>query len=362
MSETKRKIYVDRLRSFTILLLFPVHTLMIRNDFGTRFYVWLGGDRLASALITVINPWFMPLLFVLAGISARHSLEKRSPREFIRGRTVKLLIPFLFGIVFLVPFQTLFARRFFDGYEGGILENLRYFFTHLTDFSGYDGAYTPGHLWFILFLYLISLLSLPLLRRLPYEKISKKAEALPFPAFFLFVLPIGIFYYLGNFGTFSLGKSFVLYLLGFCVFSNESVIDCLARRVGLLAFLFAGGALLQFCLYFFFAYYGDWWVHLFGWTAILFLLAFGKRFLNRQTRLTAPFSRVSYPIYLLHQSILVGIAFYLSRYTESFPVLALVTCFGSLLLTFAAYFILRKIPLIRIGIGIAGKPLRKELF
>lgn len=359
MTEPPRKIYVDRLRSLAILLLFPVHALMIWNDFGTRFYVWLGGDRLASTVITVINPWFMPLLFVLAGISARHSLEKRTPRQFIRGRTVKLLIPFLFGTVFLVPFQTLCARRFFDGYEGGILENIGYFFSHLTDFSGYDGAYTPGHLWFILFLYLISLLSLPVFRLLPYEKIAKKAESLPLPAMFLFVLPIGIFYYLGNFGVFSIGKSFVLYLLGFYVFSNEAVIDRLVRNLKLLTFLCAGGALLQFCLYFFFAFYGDWWVHLFGWTAILFLLAFGKKFLNRRTRLTDPFSRASYPIYLLHQSILVGIAFTLSRYTESFLLLALVTCFGSFLLTLAAYCILRKIPLIRIGIGVTGSRSKK---
>lgn len=359
MTDTPRKIYVDRLRSFTILLLFPVHTLMIWNDFGTRFYVWLGEDRLASTLITVINPWFMPLLFVLAGISARHSLEKRTPRQFIRGRIVKLLIPFLFGSIFLVPFQTLCARRFFDGYEGGILENIRYFFSHLTDFSGYDGAYTPGHLWFILFLYLISLLSLPVFRLLPYEKMKKKAETLPLPAMFLFVLPIGLFYYLGNFGVFSIGKSLVLYLLGFYIFSNEAVIERLVRNVKLLGFLCAGGALLQFLLYFFFAFYGDWWVHLFGWTAILFLLAFGKKFLNRQTKFTDSFSHASYPIYLLHQSILVGIAFALSRYTESFLVIALVTCFGSFLLTLAAYCILRKIPLIRIGIGIAGKPIRK---
>lgn len=356
MTATPRKIYVDRLRSLTILLLFPVHTLMIWNDFGTGFYVHLGGDRLASTVITVINPWFMPLLFLLAGISARHSLEKRTTRQFIRGRTVKLLIPFLFGTVFLVPFQTLCARRFFDGYAGGILENIRYFFSHLTDFSGYDGAFTPGHLWFILFLYWISLLSLPVFRLLPYEKIAKKAEALPLPAMFLFVLPIGLFYYLGNFGVFSIGKSLVLYLLGYYIFSSEAVINRLVRNVKLLGFLCAGGAILQFCLYFFFAFYGDWWVHLYGWTVILFLLAFGKKFLDRRTRFTDPFSRASYPVYLLHQSILVGIAFLLSRYTERFLVLAPVTCFGSFFLTLAAYFILRKIPLLRIGVGIGGKP------
>ena len=65
-----RKYYLDNLRSFTILLLFPVHTFMIWNDFGLKFYVWGGDNRIISTLIVLINPWFMPLLFVIAGVSA----------------------------------------------------------------------------------------------------------------------------------------------------------------------------------------------------------------------------------------------------------------------------------------------------
>lgn len=141
-----RKHYIDNLRSLTILLLFPVHTFMIWNDFGSRFYIWAGGDRLLSTLIVLVNPWFMPLLFVLAGMSARYALERRAVKEFIIQRLQKLLIPFVFGMIFLVPFQTLYARKYFDHYEGGIWDNLGYFFTHLTDFSGYDGGFTPGHL------------------------------------------------------------------------------------------------------------------------------------------------------------------------------------------------------------------------
>lgn len=111
---------------------------------------------------------------------------------------------------------------------------------------------------------------------------------------------------------------------------------------------------MQFCLYFFFAFYGDWWVHLYGWVSILFLLAFGKTYLNRRTKWSEAFRRASYPVYLLHQSILVGIAFYLSQRTQSFPIVAFLTCFGSFALSLAAYHIIRRIPLLRIGIGIGG--------
>lgn len=89
-----RKHYIDNLRSLAILLLFPVHTFMIWSDFGSRFYIWEGESRLLSTLIVLVNPWFMPLLFVLAGISARHALEKRTKKEFILERLRKLLLPF----------------------------------------------------------------------------------------------------------------------------------------------------------------------------------------------------------------------------------------------------------------------------
>lgn len=63
-----RKHYIDNLRNLTILLLFPVHTFMIWNNFGSRFYIWQGECKILSTLIVLVNPWFMPILFVLAGI------------------------------------------------------------------------------------------------------------------------------------------------------------------------------------------------------------------------------------------------------------------------------------------------------
>ena len=80
-----------------------------------------------STLIVLVNPWFMPLLFALAGVSARYALLKRSKKEFIIERIKKLLIPFVFGLVILVPFQALYAREFFNNYGGGILEHWKKF-------------------------------------------------------------------------------------------------------------------------------------------------------------------------------------------------------------------------------------------
>lgn len=308
-----RKYYIDNLRNMTILLLFPVHTFMIWNNFGSGFYIWQEENRLLSTCIVLVNPWFMPILFVLAGMSARYALEIRTPSQFIRQRVCKLLLPFIAGIIVLVPFQTLYARKYFDGYRGDFFDNWRYFFSHLTDFSGYDGAFTPGHLWFLAFLFLISMLALILFHFVPYERIVSWVEKVSAVGIFFFFVPIWLMYYIGNYNGYSFGKDFALYLVGYYVLSNETVIERLGTSIRWLAGLCLIAAVSLAMLYYNFSYYGDFLVNVMGWNTILVLLVFGKRFLNKKTRFTEFFNETSYSIYLLHQSVLVALAYYIVR-------------------------------------------------
>ncbi len=347
-----RKHYIDNLRNFTILLLFPVHTFMIWNDFGSRFYIWQGENKVLSTLIVLVNPWFMPLLFVLAGMSARYALEKRTCKEFVTLRVRKLFIPFVGGMLFLVPFQALYARKFFDGYEGSLPDHWKYFLTHLTDFSGYDGAFTPGHLWFILFLFLISMITLPLFHFLPYGKTADRAGKMPAAVVLLLVIPIWLMYYLGNFGGFSIGKNLALYLAGHYVLSNDLVMEKLERNIGWLAALCGIGTIASVVLYYRFSYYGDLWVNFIGWLSILVLLVAAKRFLNQRTALTGYFNQASYPVYILHQSILVALAYYVVGISGVLAVQVSCICIGSFLATMLAYHLTRLIPVVRGLVGI----------
>lgn len=347
-----RKHYIDNLRNLTILLLFPVHTLMIWNDFGTKFYIWQAENKLLSTLIVSVNTWFMPILFVLAGISARYSLNNRSNKEFIIQRIYKLFIPFLCGMIFLVPFQTLFARKFFDNYNGGLLAHWKYFFSHCTDFSGYDGAFTPGQLWFILFLFIISMCSLMIFRWIPYSKVIKKIEKFPIWGILLLFIPIGLMYYLGNFGGFSLGKDWALFLIGYYFLSSDIIMDKLEKKIKVLSVLWFVGIITLVLMYYNFSYYGDWGVHFIGWCSILFLLAFGRKFLNKRTKFTQYFNHASYPIYILHQSILVALAYYMVQVIDSLLLQVLSVGISSFVLTVLAYHLIRWIPVVRKMIGI----------
>lgn len=347
-----RKHYIDNLRNLTILLLFPVHTFMIWNDFGSRFYIWQGENKILSTLIVLVNPWFMPILFVLAGMSARYALDKRTNREFMMQRINKLLIPFISGMIILVPFQTLYARKFFDNYDGSLLDNWRYFFTHLTDFSGYDGAFTLGHLWFILFLFIISMITLIMFRFVPYERVSGSVEKMPAFGVLLLFIPVWFMYYLGNFGGFSIGKNLALYLSGYYVLSNDSIMVKLEKNIRWLICLCVVGTIVSVSMYYKLSYYGDLWVNFIGWISILVLLVAGKRFFNEKTSFTEYFNRASYPIYILHQSILVALAYYVVQVSDVLLVQVFCIYIGSFLLTVLAYHFIRLMPVIRKMIGI----------
>lgn len=342
-----RKYYLDNLRTLMILLLFPVHTFMIWNNYGTKFYVWGGESRLLSALITIVNPWFMPILFVIAGMCANYSLRKRSIKEFVKERFSKLLLPFISGMILLIPFQTLYARKFFFGYNGSLFDNFKYFFTNFTDLSGYDGCFTPGHLWFILFLFVISILSLVVIKLLPYEKIRNKTEKMNIAIIILLFVPVWLFYYIGNFGGFSLGKDLMLYLLGYYVLSNELIMQKIIK--------WKRPIVVSFCIlqaglsiaYYQFSYYGDLGVNIVGWLGVLSFLIIGNEYFNKKTKITDYLSKASFPVYILHQTILVISGYYVLLSIDNIVMQVLIIMAGSFLLTFLCYEIIRHIPYLR---------------
>ncbi|MPM71001.1 hypothetical protein SDC9_117964 [bioreactor metagenome] len=324
---------------------------MIWNDYGQKFYVWGGENRLLSSLIILANPWFMPILFVIAGMCAKYSLEKRTTKEFIHERVQKLFVPFVSGLILLVPFQTLFARKYFDGYSGTIVENILYFFTHFTDLSGYDGAFTPGQLWFILFLFLISLVGLLIAKLMPYGKVQNLVSQSNIIAILALFPLVWAGYYIGNFGGFSLGKNLVLYLLGYYILSNEKVLEVLEKFWALLFSLFCVSLFTLVFLYYNYAYYGDGLVNFVSWVGSCALIATGMKFFNTNSKALHYLSQASFPIYILHQSVLVAVGYYVLRYLNGLFLQVVAIMGVSFLLTIGLYEIVKRIPFVKTLIG-----------
>ena len=308
---------IDNLRWGMILLLFPFHAALVfgGGEFG-GFFVWLHKNVFLHAFVTFVYPWFMSLLFVLAGISARFSLKKRTAAAFLSERIHKLLLPLLLGLLFLVPVQSYIADRFWNHYPGSYFSHLKIFFTSFTYYTGYDGGFTPSHLWFILYLFVYSLLLLPL-KALTDRRFPKLYSIrLPYPVLLLLFLPEYLFLPLGNIPSKSIGQYLFLFFSGYYIlFQDDAVREVEEyRRVSLMLFLLSG--IIYTILWCGYTFTGPWMALLylgFGWCGILTLLGYGSRYFNHRTPCTAFLSKAAFSFYLLHMPVEVILSFYIIK-------------------------------------------------
>lgn len=351
-----RKYYIDNLRWISILLLLPYHTCMIYNNWGENFYVKSYDIPILSGFIQICYPWFMPLLFVLAGISSCYALDRRTPKKYIKERVGKLLIPLISGILLLVPIQTFYAEKFHNGYDNGYFHQYILFFSKMTDLTGYTGGFTPAQLWFILYLFIISLLALPI--AIKYKRSSKKISVDKLsvlkilPMFLIFAVMALIL----NIGGKSLGEYFALFMLGYLILSEDIIQVRLDKSRW---YLFVGfvtltvlNLLFQNVWHLNFGIMYDIFCKFLSWIGILSLTGMGKHYLDFNNKVTNYFTKASFPIYIFHQSFLVFTAYYALKITSSIVLQVIVIIMVCFILTMCTYEIFKRISITRFLFGI----------
>jgi hypothetical protein len=117
--------------------------------------------------------WGMPLLFMISGTGMWYSLRSRTTGEFAGERIRRLLVPLVFGVVVIVPPQIWIRLRGDPGYTESFWAFLPRFFDVEFTMRSFpfviwgDPAtdlFETGHLWFVVILFSYSLLLLPLIR------------------------------------------------------------------------------------------------------------------------------------------------------------------------------------------------------
>ena len=94
-----RKTYVDNIRWMTVILVVIYHVIYMFNGVVTSGVIGpFAPVQYQDAFQYVVYPWFMLLLFVISGMSARFDLNRHTDREFLKSRTVKLLVPSTVGL------------------------------------------------------------------------------------------------------------------------------------------------------------------------------------------------------------------------------------------------------------------------
>jgi peptidoglycan/LPS O-acetylase OafA/YrhL len=374
---------------------------MIYNSFGENFYIKGADIQATTTFLTTTWPWFMPLLFVIAGISTAYALQKRRSSEYIKGRINKLLIPLIAGILLLIPAQTYFAERFHNGYSGGYFSQYILFFTKATDLTGYTGGFTPGHLWFIAYLFVISLAAIPVVLLAERTKSEIDLSKIPRPLIaVLFMLPLLIAPFLDLSSGFSqiliialfilqlfclvilntnnkmpmlltvvlfmlpllgsaildisgksLGEYFAYFMLGYFVLSNENLQQKLAKN----RFILLGISLASMVVMILGWYgvlnapglFGDIFSRFYAWMMILAIFGLGKRYLNRESKFSRYMSRASFAVYLLHLPWIVAAAYYVFKLTDNALVQMPLILLAGVAATFVSYEICRRIKLLR---------------
>jgi surface polysaccharide O-acyltransferase-like enzyme len=302
----------------------------------------------------------MPLLFAIAGISASLAMEKCSMNKFIKKRFFKLFIPFMFGVILTVPIQTFFAEKQHNGYTGNYFQQYILFFTKKTDLTGYTGGFTPAHLWFLLFLFVISLVSLPLI--ILYKKSNKKINENKLNLWT--ILPLFLFnFFLSIFkiGGQGFGEYLSFFLLGYLILSINGTIKLLENKCLILTILAITFSVIRMVMIytvnfetvsFEIKFLLSTFNHLTTWVIVLAILGLGKYYLDFSNRTLDYFSKASFPIYIFHQTWLVAIGYYVLKVVNNgllqFSLIMISTFIASVL----TYEIIRLIPIARFMFGL----------
>lgn len=360
-----RKNFIDNLRWMDVIWLIPYHAAQAFNTWGEGNYIFFGGNRVLSSFIVFFSPFFMPLLFLLAGISTRYALAKRSCFQYFAERVKRLLIPFLFGTLVFCPVLAYIGDKTNCGYAGSFPEHYAVFFTKWTDLSGFDGGFSVGQFWFLYFLFVISLVSLGII--VLVRRIAKKEAGdhdIPFPLICLPVIVLPFLYDLLSVGGKSFAEYLFIFLLGYYLMSDEKVMDKAEkyRYVTLAIALIAGIADVYMFL---------WSGKDFGvvniaakameeWFMILALMGIGKRSLDFRGGFTDYMSQRSFPYFSLHFLWIVLFQYWFADlFEKNIFLLYIVPVILSYIVTFICAEICLRIPLLRFLMG-AGKKAQKK--
>ena len=345
-----RKHYIDNIRWITVASVVIYHVFYMFNSIipegvmgpVTSFH---GQD----AILYLFYPWFMVILFIISGMSAKLYLDSHSEKDFLKARTGKLLVPSTIG---------LFVFQWIQGYVSMSISNA---FSQMPDSMPKPVLYFTmvlsgsGVLWTIQMMWLFSVFLL-LVRKVEKGRLIKPAEKINiivllllgvfvFGAAQILNTPIILVYRFGIYGF--------CFLLGYYVFSNDNVIRQLEKYC--IPLLVTAGIL---GVIYTVIYYGENYeaYHVvnsplaiaFAWIACLSILGGAKRFLDKTNAFASFMTKKSFGLYVFHYLAMSATAYALVTYTHmpgiAIYVITMIAAFAGGILI---YEIVSRIPVIR---------------
>ena len=379
---SSRQTYLDWLRILAILGVLFFHSAMAY----VAEWEWHIKNKETSNLLMEFNYWLsrfrMPLLFFISGTVAYFMLRSKSGWSFVGLRFRRLLIPLLFGMLVIVPPQ-IYVERLTQGYTG----NYWQFWATVFEFKPYPagGSFSWHHLWFILYLFIYDVLFTPLFKWTFSEKGQRAMRRLQWLAqgkrMYLLIIP-GIIIYCSLVlkfpGTNDLIHDWcnIFYwlqflLVGFIAMAVPGMVDAIERnrRVSLTV-AFLSLILLNYLRWndiepweLLTNWKSDWRTYAYlaitpimAWSWVLTGVGYGKKYMNKRHRVLDYLNQAVYPFYILHQSVMLVLVFYIVQVNETIGMKYIFTVGVTFFLSMGIYHLLiRPFPVMRFLFGMKPK-------
>jgi peptidoglycan/LPS O-acetylase OafA/YrhL len=352
----RRLYYLDWMRVLLILAVFLYHAASpFRPDSLPAWHITNDkGSVAVMAIMLLANPWVLPLFFLVAGAASLFALRRRSNRQYISERVSRLVIPLIIGSILLTPIQAYLEALNFGKFEGSFLGYIPVMLarkaSHTLISPSVFGIW-GYHLWFLGFLFGFSLLALPVFRWLKRQAGQSFTSWLARLAarrggLLVFVVPLAVsrlvvqpFVPLEEHGWLDFVYFFLFFIYGFIIYSDDRFVSAIRRDRWL---LFVSGLVGLVAYFGITAVYGDVVIDWFQgfvmpWTIVLILtfalmswgwalnvLYVAMKLLDRPNRWLAYGNDTLMPFYLLHQPVVIVIAYFVVQWGAGVSVKLLV--------------------------------------
>lgn len=355
---------LDWLRVILIIAVFIHHVLMPFN--GDDWHIMnTDSSKLLDDIMVYFEQLRLPVLFLIAGAGSLLMLNKQPSTRFINSKVKRLLVPLLLAMIVVIPPQS-----YFEAPEQ---------FTSLWDaYHQRMWQFDNKHLWFIEFLIIFMLLAVPVRGLIvaqsaqPYldyiEGLLQRRAALMLMGGVVVAVRCSLkLVYPGQTGSIeNLSVSvfyFLFFVSGMLFISRAAIWYALRRyrRLHLNCFIVSS---LLFYIY----YLGDfsaigsltlrwqiWWAlcTLVSWSGMLTMLGYAGQYLQTSPALLRQTIELIYPFYILHQTIIVALAFYIVQWNAGIPAKATSLLLLSLLATCSiCYALIRPFNILRLSFGL----------
>jgi glucan biosynthesis protein C len=379
---TSRRYDLDWLRiiAFTVLVYFhtaiifiPGGLPLIQNAETSTGLVWF---------VEISQQFRLALLFFISGVGVGFARRRRTPPEFIKERSRRLLIPMIIGILAIVPPMVYTEKLFLGQFSGNFFQFYPEFFT--------DGVYPAGnlswhHFWFIAYLYLFCLLGMTLFDRLADETnrltktITRRGRGAGIYSFILhlFVVEISLRAFFPGFRDLihdwaSFSHWFLIFIAGYVVANDEKMLDNAERLRGVSLTIAVLSTTLLFALF-----YDDGFrfdpndeniiIKYLGfcafrmtmvWTCILTCLGFAGRYLRVSSPMLSYLNEAVYPLFILHLTVITVLGYFVVEWNiDLWPKYLFITTATIVIILAIYHFLIRPYAAMRLAFGVKPKPI-----